>query len=720
MAQPNLNRKDVAWNVYGNSIFSVGNANMTLTAKDGSGVMTLVDGAVLIPIGISDERPVASSGGMIRYNTTDDLVEYYNANVNQWLPISLPPPTLSTVTPNFIAENAPNAYSLFGSNFSTDGVSVVFTGLNGSGTTFTPDLETVLNDSNVTVLFDASNSLVDASNQLPMSATLTNDNSGFSSTLLNAVTAFNIGPTFVAPPNPAPAIINTFPVQDPSASFILQGIDLSTPVHYPLTFSIASGNPAGISDISSLGDLSAVFKVPTGNRTDPSAGTYNFFAQITDASNAKNEPVQYRVSLANPSIASIDPSFILDTSVVDIAVSGSNFVIDSDISFIDTGLPAALTKTGVTYNSSSSLTVNDVSAGVVGAYGSSVRNGSVLINIPAIVLSVIKQVDWTVTGYSAGSTYEIAYLDSLVGTGTSIGSPVIGGSTVLTFKGTAGSGGTGNISFNVSGLDASYLIVAGGGGGGGNDAPSVGGGGAGGGGGGGLLEGTSALSTSTLTLNVGAGGAAGGSGGSAGTLASQGGNSVYNVLTATGGGRGGQAGDGSSGTNPNSNAVPGGAGGAGGGGAGVSSGNGGGGSSGGSGSQGGNGGGPPGLTYFRLGAGGGGGGPSGQNGGNPFDNGSATFGGSGGDGTVSVISGASVTYAGGGGGGAGAGVVGLGEGGAGGAGGGGNGEDDGGGDGSNGTDFLGGGGGGADDQSANYYRGGSGVIILRFPSYVTP
>ena len=720
MAQPNLNRKDVAWNVYGNSIFSVGNANLSLTAKDGSGIVLIVDGAVQIPIGISDERPVDSSGGMIRYNTTDDLVEYFNANINAWLPISLPPPTLSSVSPNFIAENTPNAYSLTGNNFSTDGVSVVFTGLNGAGTVYTPDLESVLNDSNVTILFDASNSFIDASNQLPMSATLTNDNSGFSSTLLNAVTAFNIGPTFVAPPNPAPAIIDTFPVQDPSASFILQGIDLSTPVHYPLTFSIASGNPGGITDISSLGDLSAVFKVPSGNRTDATAATYNFFPQITDASNAQNEPVQYRVALANPTVNSVDPSYILDTSVVDIAVTGDYFVIDSDISFTDTGLSESLTKTGVTYNSQTSLTVIDVSAGSLGEYQTSVRNGSVLVNIPAVVLSVIRLVDWTITGYSAGSTYEISYLDSLSGTGTTLGSPIIGGSTVLTIKGTAGSGGTGNISFNVSGLDASYLLVAGGGGGGGNDAVNVGGGGAGGGGGGGLLEGTSSLSTSTLTLNVGAGGAAGGSGGSAGTLASQGGNSVYDVLTATGGGRGGQAGDGSSGTNPDSNAVPGGAGGAGGGGAGVSSGNGGGGSSGGAGSQGGNGGGPPGPTYFRLGAGGGGGGPSGQNGGNPFDNGSATFGGSGGDGTPSVISGTSVTYAGGGGGGAGAGVVGLGEGGAGGAGGGGNGEDDGGGDGSNGVDFLGGGGGGADDQTANYYRGGSGVIILRFPSYVTP
>ena len=714
------NQPNRVWQIYGNQFATTSNGDMIFTAKSGDGIMTLVDGAVRIPYGISDERPIDSSGGMIRYNTTDNLVEYYNGNVNQWLPISLPPPTLSSVTPNFIAENTPNAYSLFGSNFSTDGVSVVFTGLNGSGTVFTPDLETILSDSNVTVLFDASNSFIDASNQLPMSATLSNDNSGFSSTLLNAVTAFNIGPTFVAPPNPAPSTINTFPVQDPSASFILQGIDLSTPVHYPLTFSIASGNPGGITDISSIGDLSSVFKVPAGNRTDTAAGTYNFFAQITDASNAQNDPVQYRISLANPSITSIDPSYILDTSVVDIAVSGSNFVIDSDISFTDTGIPASLTKTGVTYNSSSSLTVNDVSAGVVGSYGSSVRNGSVVIDIPAVVLSVIKQVDWTVTGYSAGTTYEIVYLDSLAGTGSTIGSPIIGGSTVLTFKGTAGSGGSGNISFNVSGLDASYLIVAGGGGGGGNDAANVGGGGAGGGGGGGLLEGTTALSTSTLTLNVGAGGAAGGSGGSAGTLASQGGNSVYNALTATGGGRGGQPGDGASGTNPDSNAVPGGAGGAGGGGAGVSSGNGGGGSSGGAGSQGGNGGGPPGPTYFRLGAGGGGGGPSGQNGTIPFDNGSATFGGTGGDGTTSVISGASVTYAGGGGGGAGAGVVGLGVGGAGGAGGGGNGEDDGGGSGTNGTDFLGGGGGGADDQTATYHRGGSGVVILRFPSYVTP
>jgi len=523
------NQPNRVWQIYGNQFDTVSNGNMVFTAKDGSGVMTLVDGALRVPFGVSAERPVSSSGGMIRYNTTDNLVEYYNAGVAQWLPISLPPPTLSQVTPNFIAENVTNTYTLAGSNFSNLGFSVVFTGLNGAGTVYTPNTETFVNDNLVTVEFDASNAFVDASNQLPMSATLTNDNSGFSSTLLNAVISFNVGPSFVSPPNPAPSIIDTFPVQDPSASFILQGIDISTPLHYPLTFSIASGNPGGITDISSIGDLSAVFKVPAGNRTDTTVSTYNFFAQVADASGAISEPVQYRVSLANPLITTIDPSYLIDASVSDVTITGNYFVIDSDISFTNTGTSEQLVKTGVTYNSETSLTVSDVSAGSVGTYELSVRNGSVLVSVPSLILNVVKLVDYSITGFASTTT---KYYDEA---GSEVGGPVLLGETLIYFE----TATTGSIAFSNLGttIQAKALIVGGGG---------AGGFGHGGGGAGGavLYRTNQSITNGTYPITVGAGGPATTSDAS---VTATGGGSGANENGNDSSGRGGAGGNGANG-----------------------------------------------------------------------------------------------------------------------------------------------------------------------------
>ena len=705
------NQPNRTWQIYGNQFDATSNGDMVFTAKDGSGVMTLVDGALRVPFGISNERPVTSTGGMIRYNTTDNLVEYYNAGVGLWLPISLPPPTLSQVTPSFIAENVTNIYTLTGSSFSNQGFSVVFTGLNGAGNVYVPDVDTFISENSVTVTFDASNAFIDASNQLPMSATLTNDNSGFASTLLNAVTAFNVGPNFVAPPNPAPSIINTFPVQDPSASFILQGVDLSTPLHYPLTFSIASGNPGGITDISSIGDLSAVFKVPAGNRTNAAVSTYNFFAQITDASGAKNDPVQYRVSLANPLITSIDPSYLTDASVSDVTITGNYFVIDSDISFTDTGTSEQLAKTGITYNSQTSLTVADVSAGSVGSYELSVRNGSVLVNVPSVFLNVVKPVEYSVTGF----TTTTKYYDQ---TGVEVGGPVLFGETLIYFLTTA----TGSVAFSNLGttIQSKALIVGGGGAGGFGH-------GAGGAGGAVLYRTDQPITNGTYPITVGAGGTATTSDAQNNPGAS---SSAFSV-TATGGG---------SGANEDGNDTSG-RGGAGGNGA-----NGGGGSynarSGGTGTaptaagwtvyagfSGGTG--NPGTAEnYGCGGGGGAGGagqtavnPAGGNGANGIQiniDGNNYYWGAGGGGvTFSTGTGTGVSGSGGlGGGGGGCSVNGT-------PGTGGGSALNSGGNGTNGAETAGGaggtntgsGGGGGANENGIGGAGGSGIVILRFPSY---
>jgi hypothetical protein len=225
---------------------------------------------------------------------------------------------------------------------------------------------------------------------------------------------------------------------------------------------------------------------------------------------------------------------------------------------------------------------------------------------------------------------------------------------------------------------ANYLVVAGGAGGGY--------GGGGGGAAGGLLTATSVSFTSgtAYTITVGAGGAGSTT---AAALGTSGSNSVIlGVATATGGGGGGSQTSGN-----------GAAGGSGGGGGAQTNGTGGAGTSG-QGYAGGNG-----VNNTFYGAGGGGGASAVGN--NGSANGSLA--GAGGAGAANLISGTSVTYAGGGGGG------GNNTAGAGGSGGGGAGNT-GAGTGVGGTINTGGGGGGGGWSTGSGGAGGSGVVIISY------
>jgi len=290
----------------------------------------------------------------------------------------------------------------------------------------------------------------------------------------------------------------------------------------------------------------------------------------------------------------------------------------------------------------------------------------------------------TVTGFTLGSNYEVIYVDA---TNNVIGSPSFFGSTIVRFYPTTTTSGT--IQLNKT-TAITYLVVGGGGGGGGS---SLGVSNGGGGGAGGYLTSTGVMNGATsYSLQVGGGSA----GGVAGAQGVNGTNStlavVSGTITATGGGGGGGTTVGNSG-------------GSGGGGTTTNT-------SGGSGTagQGNNGG--TGVSGGGSGGGGGGGASAvGTNG---------ASGGTGGAGTVNTITGASITYAGGGAGGtSNASPVP-----AGGAGGGGSGGFNGGigsETGQPGTDGLGGGGGGGGYPSPTSFdggKGGAGVVIVRFPSYI--
>jgi hypothetical protein len=278
------------------------------------------------------------------------------------------------------------------------------------------------------------------------------------------------------------------------------------------------------------------------------------------------------------------------------------------------------------------------------------------------------------TGFKALSTNNLtapttsnpkAYFEAVAYEGNGTTKTVTGNTYIETFTEST----TWTVPDNVTSVE--YLVV-GGGGGGGN----------GGGGGGGFVTGDLAISTSTITVTVGAGGAGG-----VGSAGSNGEDSVFGSITALGGGGGGDT---------SSAGLDGGSGG----GAGLNS------TTAGSGTVGqGNDGGVSFAPAWAGAAGGGGAGAVGGNGSNTGAAGSRVDG-SGGAGLASTISGSSVTYAGGGGGGSST----FGTAGSGGSGGGGAGSV--GATGTSGTANTGGGGGGAAGGTGG--AGGSGIVIIKY------
>lgn len=292
----------------------------------------------------------------------------------------------------------------------------------------------------------------------------------------------------------------------------------------------------------------------------------------------------------------------------------------------------------------------------------------------------------SVSGFP-GATYEIIYVNA---GNTVIGAPVSGGFTIVRFYPTTTNSGTITLSQSVG---ITYLIVGGGGGGGGAITSQCNGGG---GGGGGYLSSTDTMSAGvSYALQVGGGGAGGSAGsGTAGTNSQL--ATVSGTIIANGGGAG-------------ASNLAGGNGGSGGGGSASNLGSP---FAGGTGSQGGNGGSGV-LAGNAYSGGGGGAGGNGAGGGSIGDGGVAIG--------NTITGGASVAYAGGGGGGSNdistnPALGGNGAGGNGGAG-------------IPASTYTpatagldgrgGGGGGGGQGATANVgFKGGAGVVVVRFASFI--
>lgn len=682
------------------------------TADNSNAIVTVGESYIRIPQGISNERPDISNSyiGMMRYLTTDNLLEYFNGQTNQWLPISLPNPTLTSITPNYInfdtlgGETNSNTYTLTGSNFNNTvgGISVQVIGSNGTGTILNPDSNVVSSETTATFTFDPSGTetLIGISNELPFAVKLINTNSGFSSLLNNAIIATNAGPEFTQPSVFTPSSFQTFAVQDPCANFIVGGIDLSSPPHPPLDFSFVSGTAGGFNvgggDISSISDFSSIVQVPSGNRLSATAGSYNFKMRVTDASFAFSD-ANYTLSLANPIITSIDPSFVslLDLPI-DISVNGNYYIRDTNVVFYNQSTGISAEFSDISYNSTSSLTINDLSSNAgVGVYDICVNNFNSPYQFFSSQLTILDKFLFTQTGGT------VTYLDTVSGPANTItetaASTSSTSSVLITY--TSGSGTFDPSSSNSFNVKSQFLVVGGGGGGGASAWSSSGASGAGGGAGE-VIEGyLELINGTTYIIAVGNGGT--GVGSSQHANSQPGEPSSFSTYSAVGGGYGA--------TTNNDTTNPGGNGGSGGGGA----------------FQGqlstrsgsstatyyGNSGGTSSITSFGAGGGGG----AGEIGGN----GTSSVGGVGGYGIQLAISGSNTYYGGGGGGGAfsGGGSAGDYSGGLGGFGGGGAGGTTSVGTGSIGTANTGGGGGGGSYNGSHRGggNGGSGIVILRFP-----
>jgi len=251
------------------------------------------------------------------------------------------------------------------------------------------------------MFFDVSGTiqLKDISNELPFAVKVINQNNQ-TFTYTNAIIATNVGPEFTQPNVFDPTKFQEFAVQDPCANFIVAGQDLSETKHYPLTFNFKSGtgtaggfNVAG-GDISQNGPLTdssnSTVKVPAGNRLSATAGNYTFAMVVTDDDGAKSEAT-FRLGVNNPTITSIDPSYIIGYSStgIDISLVGNYFIPDSSCSFQNQSGGAILPQSSTQYNSINNIIAKGVTT-TAGTYDINFNNGSVALSTsnPFLTISI--------------------------------------------------------------------------------------------------------------------------------------------------------------------------------------------------------------------------------------------------------------------------------------------------------------------------------------------
>ena len=222
---------------------------------------------IKVPTGSTAQRPGTSESGMIRFNTTIALAEYYDGT--SWRAIDAPP-AITGISPTTVL-SANESITITGTSFSS-GATVTFIG--NDGTEYSSPTVTVNNSASITATTPSTALSVDNE---PYSVKVTNS-SGLSSTLSDSLDAGST-PTWTT----ASGNIGTIYEDVAISSLSVEATDADG---QSTSISLSSGAlPTGVS-VSTTGTFSGT---PNVNDTYASGGvTHSFTLDATDGVNVTN------------------------------------------------------------------------------------------------------------------------------------------------------------------------------------------------------------------------------------------------------------------------------------------------------------------------------------------------------------------------------------------------------------------------------------------------
>jgi hypothetical protein len=310
-------------------------ANLALTGNAG----------VTLPSGTTSDRPGSPAAGVMRFNTTTDIMEYYNGT--SWQGVVQEAPAVTSISPT-TALNANQAITITGTGFRS-GASVRFIG--NDGTQY--NAPTTIFDSITQLTATTPSSALTVANE-PYDIKVVNA-SGFSGTLDNALDAGST-PAFGV----ASGSLGTVP-EGGNASGFTQ-ITATDADSQSLTISLKSGSslPSGVS-LSSSGVFSGTLP------TTGSAVTTSFTVQVTDGTNVaeRNYTITARVfvyqQLSGSGTWSVPAG--VDTAEILIVAGGASGSKTENIQ------PGGGGAGGIVHRSSYTFTSTDKSSGIAYAVG---------------------------------------------------------------------------------------------------------------------------------------------------------------------------------------------------------------------------------------------------------------------------------------------------------------------------------------------------------------
>jgi len=243
--------------------------------------------AFQIPADTSNNRP-AGQRGYIRYNTTNNIIEFWSGASNSWASISEPTPTITSINPTYVPQDSSLSYIITGNNFNQL-ASVSFIGA-VDGITYPPYGGTIylsassLQVRNTITMSDAS---INGTGANPgFYVKVLNSNSGFSTTSATPILSFDYGPVWNTAENTnlGSGITGQLYTTSTTPFTPLSATDIHTPVTYYYTVAPSTVTGNVLLDASS-GKLYNQMPTVLNNSTN-----YTFSAVASDSSGALNTP----------------------------------------------------------------------------------------------------------------------------------------------------------------------------------------------------------------------------------------------------------------------------------------------------------------------------------------------------------------------------------------------------------------------------------------------